>query len=728
MQVAIDDSLLEAGYYASGAGVFAALLLWLYFIVGLNRRTTGRAALAASSATLAWAMLKWGIFSRPIVPAFLLTAEHVAETLTFSLWFGLSLRILDVGMKEVRGDGDSQKRLLLWFVAAIATASMLTALAGFVVQRDVLSTPEGRLLGTYRAGEIATLLMSIVGLMLMEQVARNTRHTRHWNLKYLVLGLIILFVYAFLKSADVVLFARPNPTMEALEGVVLVFATPFLIIASARNSRQPMNVNISRRLVLSTSSLLLTGLYLMLISIGGWWLREFGGNWGELLAVLFILAAVIVGLVMLLSRDIRERFQLALTQNLFANKHDFREQWPRITATLLDGRSDASLGQRGIRALGDLVNAHRGALWQINLAGSLTPVACLNNDWQVPISSATARVLQESFESNETAWILADILPEPPELARALDELRGIEGASIVVPLMLDRSLWGIVILSAPETGEEIVWDDEEILRVAARQVASVMALQEAHHELAQANQLSAFNQMTAFVVHDLKTIVSQLSLLTQNASKHADNPRFVEDMIRTTTHAVERMKWLLQQLREPRPDTDGATQPTPIGSVLQAVVESCASLEPCPELDGDLSIVVECDPERVRSALSHLVQNAQEACRPGDSVRLTASRDDYWLLVQVQDTGPGMSAEFINERLFKPFASTKGLAGMGIGSWQAREYIRSLGGDIRVESRPGQGSNFIIRLPLTVRSAGANPPESVTPDNPATESGDKSK
>ena len=68
---------------------------------------------------------------------------------------------------------------------------------------------------------------------------------------------------------------------------------------------------------------------------------------------------------------------------------------------------------------------------------------------------------------------------------------------------------------------------------------------------------------------------------------------------------------------------------------------------------------------------------------------------------IHIADTGCGMSPEFIRDRLFRPFDSTKGSESMGIGAYQAREYVRSLGGQVEVSSEVGTGTTFALRLPL---------------------------
>jgi signal transduction histidine kinase len=108
----------------------------------------------------------------------------------------------------------------------------------------------------------------------------------------------------------------------------------------------------------------------------------------------------------------------------------------------------------------------------------------------------------------------------------------------------------------------------------------------------------------------------------------------------------------------------------------------------------------VSADRDRLAAVIEHLVQNAQEATPADGHVTLRVSGDGEWALIEVQDDGSGMDAEFIAERLFKPFDTTKGNAGMGVGVYESREFVQALGGEISVESAPRRGTVFRVKLP----------------------------
>jgi putative PEP-CTERM system histidine kinase len=237
-----------------------------------------------------------------------------------------------------------------------------------------------------------------------------------------------------------------------------------------------------------------------------------------------------------------------------------------------------------------------------------------------------------------------------------------------------------------------------DLLKTAARQAASYIAQIESAKALLIARQFESFNRMSAFVVHDLKNVIAQLSLLLANADRHKHKRAFQEDVLETVGHSVDKMKRLLEQLRSTY--TLDAATPIDLHKVLQRTVAARAHLVPAPEFVpcGEFPRVMG-HAARLERVFGHLVQNAIEATPVSGvvNVRLHTAGDD--VAVEIQDTGCGMSAHFVATRLFTPFDSTKN-SGMGIGVYEAREYIRKLGGRIDVESAEGCGTTFRVTLP----------------------------
>ena len=211
---------------------------------------------------------------------------------------------------------------------------------------------------------------------------------------------------------------------------------------------------------------------------------------------------------------------------------------------------------------------------------------------------------------------------------------------------------------------------------------------------------------MSAFVVHDLKTVNAQLSLLLRNAERHRTNTVFIDDMLKTVDNAVNRMTKLTDQLRAK--DKTSATVDVDLVSLIDQVIHDRAEQRPAPVLENSIApVTIRADRERLSAVLSHVVQNGQDATAEDGTVRVRVDITSVWAIVTVTDTGHGMAPEFIDNELFAPFATTKGVAGIGIGAYQCREYVRTLGGDVSVRSQTAVGTEFTLRLPLaTSRNA----------------------
>jgi putative PEP-CTERM system histidine kinase len=270
-----------------------------------------------------------------------------------------------------------------------------------------------------------------------------------------------------------------------------------------------------------------------------------------------------------------------------------------------------------------------------------------------------------------------------------------------VVPLILHEQMLGFVVLARSKGRLNLNWEVSDILRTAGQQAASYLAQLEAAKALLVARQFESFNRMSAFVVHDLKNLIAQLSLLLSNAERHRCNPAFQEDMVETVANSVEKMKRLLVQLRGTY--TLEPAVPVPLDPLLGLMMSARQGLKPVPRLElagGSISVLGH--PARLERVIGHLIQNAVEATPPEGGVVVQLSRQNASAVITIADTGRGMSDDFMRNRLFQPFESTKA-TGMGIGTYEARQYVRELGGRIDVESRELVGTVFRVTLPLYI-------------------------
>jgi len=544
------------------------------------------------------------------------------------------------------------------------------------------------------------LVLSVTGLVLVEQLYRNVVPLQRWGIKFLCLGLAGLFVCDFYLYSEALLFRRIDEDIWAARGLVNVLVVLLLAVASARNPHWSLDISVSRGIVFHSTAMLSAAVYLLVMAGAGYYIRYFGGRWGAVLQIMFLFGAILLLIVILFSGTLRARLKVFLSKNFFSYRYDYREEWLRFTRTLSEGEPGVRLRERSIQAIAELVDSPGGGLWLAPDSGAFEQVARWNmlsiTGIEQPDGSL-CRFLQKR------QWVIDlaeyEMRPEYYEDLEMPDWPREIPQAWLIVPLMLHEQLLGFVVLARSKGKISFNWEVSDILKTAGRQVASYLAQLEAANALLVARQFESFNRMSAFVVHDLKNLIAQLSLLLSNADKHKHNPSFQEDMIGTVANSVEKMNRLLAQLRGTY--TLEPTVPILLGVLLQQLVAAKAGSRPMPDLElcgGEVHVLGHA--ARLERVVGHLVQNAIDATPPEGRVTVGLLGQNGSAIIAIADTGTGMSEEFARNRLFRPFESTKAM-GMGIGTYEARQYVLELGGRIEVESKEGHGSVFRVVLPL---------------------------
>jgi len=407
--------------------------------------------------------------------------------------------------------------------------------------------------------------------------------------------------------------------------------------------------------------------------------------------------------VLLFSGQMRARLRVFLSKHFFNYRYDYREEWLRFIDTLSSAALDQDLRLRVIRAMAQIVESPGGLLWQRREGGAFQPTA----NWNMPESRETLAADDSLVRFlTQRGWIIElDQVAREPESYPGLtlpDWLLQLPDAWLLVPLFNMSELQGFVVLARPRTPLQVNWEVRDLLVTTGRQSASYLALLAANEALVDARQFEAFNRLSAYVVHDLKNLVAQLSLVVSNAERHRDNPAFVEDAFTTVDHAVQKMNRLLAQLRKGRM----ASQPQKsvhLCRMLEEVVAAHGGQRPVPRLSlceaSGLKVIA--DGDRLAAVIGHLVQNAQDATDDGGEIQVRLRKAGDRAVIEIEDTGCGMDAAFVRERLFRPFDTTKGNAGMGIGVYESREFIHGLGGSLDVHSEPGVGTTFRIALGL---------------------------
>jgi putative PEP-CTERM system histidine kinase len=676
-----------------GIAAVAFLLLAIVLLTYWRKRAQSAALAAVCLLTAAWAAVT-GLQAMLGHPGAGLTQLlEVDRSLCWLLFLAHLLKSSDKDGEGVR----PERRYILRLGAVIALTLLLVLAAGYT--HLVVLALAVRLL----THPITHLSLAMLSILFIEQLFRHTPSERHWGIKFACFGIGGMFAYDFYLYSDTILFNVVNAEIWTARGIVDALAVPLLAISTARNPKWNLGISVSRRALFHSATLLGSAVYLLAMAAAGYYLRFFGGNWGSIMQVAFLFGAIILLAAVLFSGTFRAWLKVFISKHFYSYNYDYREEWISFTRTLSE--TGPGLGERAIQAVAKLVESPSGLLLLARESGLCERAAQWNMKASIagePIDGQFCKYLLQKqwvidLQDHETNPAKYDGVDVPAWL-------KAVPKAWLVIPLIVQGKLLGMMILAQPRSKITINWEVIDLLKIAGSQAASHLAQQESDNALMISRQFESFSRMSTFMVHDLKNLISQLSLLLANAEKHQGNPEFQKDMLETVHYSVQKMKLLLQKLGRER----AAEHPAPVclDELLQQLVASKASFEPSPQLEAaDTGIMVHANRARLERVIGHLVQNAIEASNRNGRVTVRLMKQDDSAVVEVEDNGEGMSEEFIRERLFKPFESTKS-AGMGIGVFETREYVRELGGSLSVTSEPGVGTTFRIILPLLGKHA----------------------
>ncbi len=677
----------DVGLAVLAALAFAAVLVWV-----LRRRVMWspagsalpfRVLCAALVLTLGWASLTAALSLRPLWPLDLALAW--LDGLHHLAWMALLLLLLGADLRRREWPG---------FAVPILLGALVGLLAQVSVAHGMWSREQA---GFVRA--FAGLLMAISGLILVEQLYRNAAGDRRWNAKPVCLGLAVGFGFDVYVFAEAMLLRRQDWQTLQLRPIVAAMGLPLLVLGLGRGAALMASLQVSRAVVFHSATLLFSGAYLMLVAALGYWVRYSGGDWGPALQVLLLVAGLLGLSVVVFSGAVRARLRVWVSKSFFRYRYDYRDEWLRFTAALGASEAPDRMGETVVRSLAALVESPAGGVW---LRRGDESTMGQSSGWN--FERRDQRLAVDGFLTDlaDRLWI-ADLNEwrqgRATEGLAPPDWLLRDEQAWLVIPLVVAGRLHGCVVLGQPRTPIALDWEVRDLLKTAASQAAGGLTMLQASEQLLEAQKFEAFNRMSAFVVHDLKNIVTQLSLMMKNAERHGDNPEFRRDMNDTVNHAVEKMRQLMLQLREgarPTGLSSGVNLPALAGRLQASARQRGRELR----VQADGPVQTRGVEERIERVIGHAVQNAFEASAEDQVVRLSIDAIGSYARVRVEDQGVGMTEDFVRDRLFKPFQSTKA-HGMGIGAFESLQYVRELGGKLEVVSAPGQGTTITFLLPL---------------------------
>ncbi len=672
---------LTAAFYthaaaATGYAIFVALLAFW----GTRTRLTAFMALAAA-ATSAWG-IAWCFYDIGQLPAW---APTFSASVRDGGWLALMLATLAAG----RPTDAVWRRLVTLAVVVLgidlfftATHFNLGVIAGVTVD--------------YQLTRIAT---TILGLVLVENLLRNTSVDEFWAVKSLGIGLMAIFVFNLVLRIPQFLTHIPDEGLVAALPVVFLIALPLFVVSAVRNPTLKLGIHSSRRIVFHTATLVGAGLLLQGTAVAAYYIRNYGGTTGTVLAVLLLFGALLTVAVAISSGRLRSALRTFINENFFSYKYDYRLEWHKFINSV-SAWEDGGVAMRVLRTLSELMDTPGGALWSYRERwNQFMPAA----QWSFPVEAAPLGTADEAIAVFEDESVVFLDLSAPDAAPAAKIWRERFPTAWLVVPLRYRATLAGVAVLNPPRSAKTLNWEDRNLIALVSMQLAAYLVQEETSQALADARQLEEFNKRIAFILHDIKNTIGQLSLIARNVEKFGDNKEFRKDMVLTIEHSVEKLHELLARLRgESGALPAAATEGTDLTALVADYVgrKRAVGIELAMGDTEQPAFVTLRDRKAFLNVLEHVVANALEATPADAQVCLRIETAAGRVCLNVDDQGAGMTPQFIAKELFRPLRSTKG-RGLGIGAYQAKETMRELGGDIEVSSTVGKGTTITLALPV---------------------------
>ena len=677
--------MTAVGFVGYGIAGLGFLFLTALLALSWRGRKVGIRLIVATAGTALWALV---LAAQSRIGQTSLLVVYFVELLRDATWLLLLTEVARTSAPRLLLTGTH----VLWIgLLIVGVAAPLFPSLGIELHNPALLLS--------RAG----LILALCALVLLEQIYRNSSHAGRASLRYLVAGVGGMFAYDLFLYSQAELMEGISASAWNARGVIIVLMAPLIALATRRNPQWSVDIFVSRQVVFYTTTFVAAGVYLVAMALAGYVIRDLGGSWGGVGQILFFAGAAVVLAFLMLSSDLRRQLAVFINKHFYSNKYDYRIEWLRFIQTL-SSTAEGDTRRTAIRSVAQIFDSAGGVLFvHDERARQFVPVSA----WPHPLENIQGIApIADSSELIQFVrrrhWIIDlkeyERTPDIYENIELPPWLRGNPDLRIVSPLLeLDR-LFGLFVLYDPPPPFELTYEDRDLLKTVGRHVATQLAQHDADRRLAESQQFEAYNKLTAFMMHDLKNSVAQLQLLVTNSQRHKHNPAFIDDAIETIDNTVDRMTRLIDQLRQ---STAGhAVQVVRFDDLIRNAVDRCGLRSPAPQVDMQTdAIFVSADPQRLAAVVEHVIRNAQDAAPAGEvTIHLAATARSATLTVA--DNGKGMDAEFVRERLFRPFDSTKGSKGMGIGAYQTREYVQMLGGHVEVQSSPGRGTRFSITLP----------------------------
>jgi putative PEP-CTERM system histidine kinase len=572
---------------------------------------------------------------------------------------------------------------------------------------DVLQVRFGLAAKAFNAVLLAAFALVLMNL---EQTFRSAVGTMRWRIKYVVLGLAIIFGGHLFVRMQAVLYSSHDSALAGIESSALLIGGLFLVLAYARAGFAEADVYPSRAVLRSSFTVIIAGGYLFIVGVLAQVVKRVGGTESFQFQAFVVLLGM-AGLAVLLASDrFRQRLQGFVGRHFRKAQHDSVVIWTTLSRRLASVTDESILCAAAAKFISETFGVLAVRLWLL-ADGETRLVAGASTAGQ-PAPASPASRPAASAES-----IAAGLRgrPAPFDLdaigafwARDFAAMNptafpGRGGNRWCLALHDGDRLLGALVLADRVDGAAYTMEEVELLGCIGDQLTSALLGFRLAEEVARAKEMEAFRTMSAFFVHDLKNAAASLNLTLKNLPIHFDNPMFREDALRAVANTAGRIDELIARLGELRQHPQSHKELVDLNRLVNEALEGGGGLEGLAvEREQTPLPAVRADRGQLKSVIVNLLLNARDAIGPGGRISIGTEARGGRVVLSVADDGCGMTEDFVRDSLFQPFHSTK-KHGLGIGMFQSRMIVEAHGGTIHVDTSPGRGTTFRVSLPPEV-------------------------
>lgn len=539
------------------------------------------------------------------------------------------------------------------------------------------------------------LFYSIVAIVNLEFALRSSSGTGRWRIKYMMLGVGGILALNIFYYSHALLYRSIDMSLLPVRICLFLFCIGFISYSILKQKIMDVKISVSRGVFYRSLSIFVVGFYLLGLGIVGEGMRYFGPQLGKNIMTFLSLSGAIVVLVIILSEQLRNKAMVVINKNFYSQKYDYRAQWLQFTQIISAGHSYDELLVSIAGGFKDAIGARGASVW-LKDEGNGEYIFAKGVDVEAPNGTPGKGIINFM---RDKGWVINVRDDKCSNIVLQDKDFISNNLVSLFVPLLDKNKLIGFIVLLEGLAGSDYNYEDYDFLKALARQATFAVMNAALKEELAEANRMEGAGKVSTFIMHDLRNAVSALPLIVQTAEDHMDKPEFQKDAIRTISKTSEKINNIMVKLENLSNKTSLNLKESDLGECVKIAISEL-------NFNGNANVSFKelknvkskLDRDEIVKVFVNLILNALDATNYQGEIAVVLGEERNMGFVRVSDKGCGMSGEFIEKKLFKPFHTTK-KNGLGIGLYQCKTIIESHSGRIKVNSAPGIGTDFTVYL-----------------------------